>query len=134
LIKRGIGILLFVVSAIFAVGQISIKATVDSTGMLIGDQQQLHLTIQHPSTATVQSFYASALDTIENLEIIDETEWVKSGTEPITIQKDITISIFDSGYYFIPRMILRHLRPFEKLRKNQLLLKISCHTYMVYSD
>lgn len=105
MIKRGLGIFILLFSAaVIAVGQISIKATVDSTGMMIGDQQQLHLTIQHPSSATVQSFYASALDTIENLEIISESDWVKSNTEPVTLQKDITFSIFDSGYYFIPRI------------------------------
>lgn len=94
---------LFII-AISANGQISIKASVDTTGMLIGDQQELHLSIQHPNSAQVQSFYASALDTIEHLEIISETEWDTSGTNPLTIQKDITISIFDSGYYFIPRI------------------------------
>ncbi len=83
----------FLIIAITASSQISIKVSVDSTGMLIGDQQQLHLTIQHPRSAKVQSFYASALDTIENLEIINETEWDTSGTDPLTIQKDITFSI-----------------------------------------
>jgi len=94
----------FSLIAVIAVAQISIRATVDSTGMLIGDQQQLHISIQHPKTAQVQSFYASALDTIKNLEIITESPWDTSGTDPITIKKDITISIFDSGYYFIPRI------------------------------
>ncbi|NNE25656.1 MAG: hypothetical protein HKN09_02325 [Saprospiraceae bacterium] len=84
--------------------QISIRATVDTTGMLIGDQLQLKLQIQHPKNAQVQSFYASALDTIQDLEVIDESLWDTSGTDPITIEKNITFSIFDSGYYFIPRI------------------------------
>ena len=94
----------FSIIALSAVAQISIKASVDSTGMLIGDQQQLHISIQHPKSAKVHSYYASALDTIENLEIINETQWDTTGTDPLTIKKDITISIFDSGYYFIPRI------------------------------
>ena len=94
----------FLFSALIAAGQISIQATVDSTGMLIGDQQQLHLTIQHPNNATVKSFYSSALDTISNFEIISQTDWDTTGVNPITLQKDITFSIFDSGYYYIPRI------------------------------
>lgn len=87
-----------------AAAQISINSKVDTTGMLIGDQQQLHLTIQHPRKALVKSFYASALDTITNFEIIEQTPWDTLGTEPITIKKDITFTIFDSGYYWIPRI------------------------------
>ncbi|NND77064.1 MAG: hypothetical protein HKN39_02635 [Flavobacteriales bacterium] len=85
-------------------GQISIRATVDSTSMLIGDQQNLKLRIQHPRNGSVKSFYSSALDTIQNLEIISETEWDTSGVDPLALEKNITFSIFDSGYYFIPRI------------------------------
>lgn len=84
--------------------QISIRANVDSTAMLIGDQQALTLTIQHPTGASIKSFYRSALDTVTNFEIIRESDWDTTSTSPITIQKDITFSIFDSGYYFIPRI------------------------------
>ncbi len=96
--------IVFLTISLSAIGQISIKATVDSTGMLIGDQQQLHLTIQHPQSAEVQSFYTSALDTIDNLEIITESPWDTTGTDPLTIRKGITFTIFDSGYYYIPRI------------------------------
>jgi len=104
IIKIGIALLICLSIGVSLQAQVSIRANVDSTSMLIGDQQQLTLTIQHPNGAEIKSYYGSALDTITNFEIIKESDWDTTATSPITIQKDITFSIFDSGYYFIPRI------------------------------
>ena len=85
--------------------RISVGANVDSTNMVIGDKFQLHLVTTFPQNAALESIDLSALQEIENLDIEAETNWdtAKVGRE-ILLKKDLTLQVWDSGYYWIPEI------------------------------
>ncbi len=94
---------ILLVCSLRSIGQVSVAASVDSTNILIGDQFRLHLYVNHPPNTTIQQVDLSKLKHIENLEIIAESPWdtTRSGSE-VVLQKDLTLQVFDSGYYWIP--------------------------------
>lgn len=85
--------------------QVSVAAALDSSNMIIGDKFQLHLYVNHPQNASVQSVDLSGLKGVENLDIEAESAWdtTDNGGE-ITLQKDLTLQVWDSGYYWIPEI------------------------------
>ncbi len=85
--------------------RVSVSANVDSTNMVIGDKFQLHLVTTYPQNAALESIDLSALKEVENLDIEAETKWdtAKVGQE-ILLKKDLTLQVWDSGYYWIPEI------------------------------
>ena len=85
--------------------RVSVSANVDSTNMVIGDKFQLHLVTSYPQNTALESIDLSALKGIENLDIEAETNWdtAKVGQE-ILLRKDLTLQVWDSGYYWIPEI------------------------------
>ncbi|MEM1119217.1 MAG: hypothetical protein AAGJ18_02135 [Bacteroidota bacterium] len=83
----------------------SVSAQVDSTSMQIGDKFQLHLTAKVPQSARLESIDLSELEAVENVEIGAETDWdsMMAGQE-IILKKDLTLQVWDSGYYWIPEI------------------------------
>ena len=103
--------LLFVLPWLEGIGQISVAASLDSTNMLIGDQFQLHLHVNHPPNTTIQQVDFSALKSIENLEIIGESAWDTMGNSgEMVLQKDLTLQVFDSGYYWLPAIPFNYVQ------------------------
>lgn len=96
-------LLLFGVSA--QAQRVSVSANVDSSNMVIGDKFQLHLVTSYPQNVALESIDLSALKEIENLDIEAETKWdtAKVGQE-ILLRKDLTLQVWDSGYYWIPEI------------------------------
>ncbi len=85
--------------------QISVSAEVDSTNMLIGDQLKLHIFANHSPDINIQRLDLSPFEAEEEIEIIVEGDWdtlQKNGT--FVLQKDLTFTIFDSGYYWLPEL------------------------------
>ena len=85
--------------------RIAVSANVDSTNMVIGDKFQLHLATTIPQNAALESIALTALKAVENLDIEAETNWdtTQIGQE-ILLKKDLTLQVWDSGYYWIPEI------------------------------
>ena len=97
--------LCFSFSPILSPAQISVSAEVDSTNMLIGDQLKLHIFANHSPDINVQEIDLSPFEAEEEIEIVVEGDWdtlQKNGT--FVLQKDLTFTIFDSGYYWLPEL------------------------------
>ncbi len=96
--------LLFI--SIYANAQrVSVSAQVDSTNMVIGDKFKLHLVATYPQNTNLQSIDLTALKEIENLDIETETDWDSTAVgQEILLKKDLTLQVWDSGYYWIPEI------------------------------
>lgn len=86
-------------------GQVNFNARVDSTSMLIGDQQNLTLTFVSPSSQDKAELHTEYLDTCSFLDIISQTPWLKSElNNQSTLEKRLRFSIFEAGDYTIPSL------------------------------
>ncbi len=82
---------------------ISVDASIDTNAILIGDQLKLNLQLTKP--ANKQVLFPQLSDTItDKIEIIQEApiDTVSNKNGIITLNKQYTITSFDSGYYHIP--------------------------------
>ncbi len=96
-------LLLFGVSA--QAQRVSVSANVDSSNMVIGDKFQLHLTTSLPQNAALESIDLTALKEVENLDVEAETNWDTTQVgQDIVLKKDLTLQVWDSGYYWIPEI------------------------------
>lgn len=87
------------------IGQANFNARVDSTSMLIGDQQDLTLTFVSSSGQDKADLHIEYLDTCSFLDIISQTPWLKSElNNRTTLEKKLRFSIFESGNYTIPSL------------------------------
>jgi len=82
---------------------ITLKAGVDSTHVLIGDQVKLKFEITQPKNAKI--IFPEFRDTIiDKIEIIDkfpkDTTWLTN--QEIQIIQEYIITSFDSGFYYFP--------------------------------
>lgn len=83
--------------------QNSFIAKVDSTTMVIGDQQNLILTYTTSLNGLSPNFHIENLDTCTFFEPISQTQWIKTQTNTATIiEKKIRFSIYDEGLFKIP--------------------------------
>lgn len=85
--------------------QVNVTAEVDSLNMIIGDRFQLHLSATYPKGAALESIDLSDLQSVENVDIEQETPWdtVNAGAT-MRLEKDLTLQVWDSGYYWIPEI------------------------------
>ena len=85
--------------------QITVLATLDSTEFVIGDQWKLHLMASLPPGTEIGTVDLSPFEDAENLEVIKEGPWqTLSDQGEVTLQKDLLLTAWDSGYYFLPQL------------------------------
>jgi hypothetical protein len=85
--------------------QIEVKATIDSTNILIGQQTLIKLEVIQPKDAKVNFPYFNPEDTLTaNVEIlaISKADTSKADKDKIIIRQNYLITSFDSGSYVIP--------------------------------
>ena len=85
--------------------QIEVKATIDSTNILIGQQTLIKLEVVQPKEAKVDFPYFKPEDTLTtHVEIlaISKADTSKVGKDRIVIKQNYLITSFDSGSYVIP--------------------------------
>jgi hypothetical protein len=93
-----------VLAPVKVVGQVTVKTSLDSTVMFIGQQSKFHLEITGPSNLNY-ALPAFPGDTLVNgLEIIARgpIDTSKIGNGLITLKTDYLVTSFDSGLYYIP--------------------------------
>jgi len=90
--------------------QIKAEAKLDKATMLIGDQTTLHLSIRFPAKDTV-GFPLLADSIAGKVQIVTigkpDTSFDKSDINTETINRDYTITSFDTGQYVIPQYAFR---------------------------
>lgn len=82
---------------------VTLKTTIDSTSIYIGDQTLIHLDLSQKLGEIVQLPYFS--DTITNGILVLNTskpDTVKLGNDRIQIKMDYLVTSFDEGLYYIP--------------------------------
>ena len=98
--------------------QVTVSAALDNSKVLIGDHVKLHLEANYPGGHVIQDPDLSVLDSIFSekdpskgdsepgvLEVLEQTEWeTLTHAGLTTYRKDITITCWDEGVYFIPQI------------------------------
>ncbi len=98
-------ILLLFISIVANAQRVSVNAQVDSTNMVIGDKFKLHLIATYPKGSALESIDLTALKEIENVDIEAESDWDSTAVgQEILLKKDLTLQVWDSGYYWIPEI------------------------------
>lgn len=105
-----ISLLLLVMMFVFAsrAQEISLKAELDSTVILIGDQVTLNLNIEYPSQLEV--FFPVPGDSLgKSVEIVErlKPDTIKIGNERIMMTQNFIVTSFDTGYHQIPPFYFR---------------------------
>ncbi len=106
-----------------------VKAELDSTAILIGDQVGLHLRISNADGISQPNVDLEPLKQVAELEIVNELEW---DTLDImgnrVLQKDIILTSFDSGYYFIPSLKINYKKQNTKVSRATSQLALGVNT------
>ncbi|HMQ46667.1 MAG TPA: hypothetical protein PKA00_03770 [Saprospiraceae bacterium] len=83
--------------------QVSVSAALDKNELLIGDQTGLHVFVRYPKEASIDKVDLSGLRTVPEIEVLNtESLENKGDAGTLLLEKHLTITSFDSGYYFIP--------------------------------
>lgn len=113
---------------------VSVKATMDSTVMIIGHQSKLTLELTKPSDADIS--FPLILDTlITNVEVVSQsaidTAFLGNNRQHLT--QELVITSFDSGFYYIPpiEFEIQANSGGGTLKTNPLVLKV--YTYQIDS-
>ncbi len=110
-------ILSVIISLPILAQDVTIKATLDSTDIYLGDQVEYVVTVRQP--AGIKLTMPEYTDTLySKLEILSQsaidTTYEKSGD--MVLSKSFTITSFDTGYYQIPPFYLEYETPQGKKR------------------
>ena len=93
-----------------ATAQVSAKATVDSTHMLIGDQMRLHLEVSQSQGVQVQPLNPVVQEG-SAIEFLAQSKWdtLQAGST-LRLRKDLLFTSWDSGYQRVPPIPVVYLQ------------------------
>ncbi len=116
-------------------GQIQVSARLDSTKILIGDQVQLELFIDHSREIVVENIDLSVIEKAEKLEMVSQSnlDTVNSSDNYILTQRLILTS-FDSGYHWVPPIPVTYLEGGQQKTIETNNIPLSVTTIPVVSD
>lgn len=106
--KRVLGLVLLGLTILWSpalMAQIAVSAQLDSAEIMIGDQVGLTLFINHTPGVEIDRIDWAPLDEIKEIEVLDygSLNTVAESGE-ILLEQKLTLTSFDSGYYFIPQI------------------------------
>jgi hypothetical protein len=86
--------------------QVSGKATVDSTRMLIGDQMRLRIEVSADKGVELLPLDRTAIAADSVFEVLDESRWDTLGTagDRLRLQKNLLFIAWDSGQHRLPAL------------------------------
>ncbi len=98
--------LFYLFFAVKAAAQVSGKATVDSTRMLIGDQMRLRIEVSADKGVQLLPFDRNAIAADSVFEVLDESRWDTLGTagDRLRLQKNLLFIAWDSGMHRLPAL------------------------------
>lgn len=116
-------------------GQATIKAALDSSRILIGDQVKLHFDISLDKNAQLLDIDFSVIDSTKGIEILESQKLQETPSESEKLYfTDYKLTSFDSGYYRIPPVVLRYLYNGDTGRVQTNELAILVKTIPIQSD
>jgi hypothetical protein len=111
-----------------------VTAEVDSAHFMIGDQLKYRLKIKDAVTVENPRADLSKLDTSKIFEIVKELDWEKIVNEKDTYyQKELTITSFDSGYYYFPSVKVFYEKNGTKASRNTQQIQLAVITPQIDS-
>jgi len=120
-------ILTLTLTSLQAQQRISVKASIDSSDLMIGEQTKYHLEVSGPAALTYvfPSFPGDTL--VTGLEIISrgKLDTVSINKERIELKTDYLVTSFDSGLYYIPPVKI--LAGTDSIESNYLAIKIQTY-------
>ncbi len=102
--------------------QVSAKATVDSTHMLIGDHMRLHVEVSQQNGIVVQPIKPS-LKEGSPLEFLSESKWdTLKGGSSLLLRKELVFTAWDSGYQRVPpiSVVFKNGKKLDSVRTNDI--------------
>ncbi len=108
--------------------QEQVRAALDSTTILIGDQIGFHLQINDADGVSNPSVDLSPLKSVPEIEIVKDLDWDTLDISGMRVlQKDLVLTSFDSGYYFIPALSINYKKNGQNISRptRQLALKVN---------
>jgi hypothetical protein len=104
--------------------QVEALSALERNNILIGDQIKLNLQITHKSDIKIQKIDLSVLDTMKAIEVVSTEPIVATSTG---IAQALTITSFDSGYHFIPKIPIIFLQngKLDTVTTNELALTVN---------
>ena len=122
---------LFLLLGVFrapALAQPSVGAALSQNEILIGDQVTLTVVASYGPPVEVKGIGYDVLNREPRLEVLRAERFEKEGENGVRITEvEITLTCFDSGYYFIPPIPIAYEqkgRP-DTIRTNELALKVN---------
>ncbi len=103
----------------------TVKASIDTTRMLIGDQVNIMLAIEQDKKD--QYIFPLLRDTIvKNVEIlsVSQTDTQDLGEDRVLLRQRILVTSFDTGFYIIPPFYFSSLEGFDSLKSEALPLEV----------
>ena len=98
--KGGLTILFSSCFSLYLNAQVFVKAQLDTTSILIGDQIELQLTLEASKNATIKDVKLSVLDSVSAIEVIGKGQMLKIRDGLFT--QNLVLTSFDSGYHWVP--------------------------------
>jgi len=126
-------ILLSLCTVVCIQGQ-TVMAEVDSAHFMIGDQLKYRLKIKDAADVKNPSADLSKVDTSKVFEVVKELDWEKlSENNDTYYQKELTITAFDSGYYYFPSTKITYEKAGRKYNKNTQQIQLAVVTPQIDS-
>lgn len=93
-----------------AAQQVAVHAQLDSNAILLGDQIKLNIFVNIPKEKTqVKMVDLAPLEKVKELEVLNISKWDTTvAAKEYILRKSITLTSFDSGYYFIPQLPIKY--------------------------
>ncbi len=104
--------------------QVEALSALERNNILIGDQIKLNLKINYKGDIKIEKIDLSTLDTMKVIEIVSTEPIVAT---PTGMTQELTITSFDSGYHFIPKVpiIFSQNGQLDTVTTNELALNVN---------
>ncbi|GJM33102.1 MAG: hypothetical protein DHS20C18_21030 [Saprospiraceae bacterium] len=91
--------------------QVGVTGELTKTDIMIGDQVEFRLNIEKTSNAQIEKIDLSPLDSIEGIEVLNVRPMDTISRSPLLLtQQRITLTSFDSGYYYLPKISVTYIQ------------------------
>ena len=89
--------------------EVKVKATIDSTKILVGDQVNMKIQISYPAKTIIS--WPTFKDSLnKHIEIIEQSkiDTLLNDLKSLTLQQTLTITSFDSGSFYVPSVLFKY--------------------------
>lgn len=111
-----------------------VVAEVDSAHIMIGDHLKYTLKIKNATGIENPKADLSNVDTMKAFEVVKEFDWEKIAlNDDVFYKKELTITSFDSGYYYFPSIRINYTKNGQNVSRNTQQIQLAVITPQVDS-